>query len=206
MSRSKVRLRRRDPYKNFRFKIKLDGRYVAGVSCVSGLKRSTEVVEQREGCDLSATRKVPGRTSYEAIMLERGLTHDIEFEKWARAASAGEADFRKDIIIDIFNEAGKKVVSYKVMRCWVSAYQVLPNLDPRAKAIAIESLKVENEGWERDTASVETQDCKGILAIAAPDRILSRRCTSSKSNSGSAAHPKVPIPVRALTRLGPGRE
>jgi len=150
MAKSSIRVRRFDPYKKFKFRVKWDDRYVAGVSKVGGLKRSTEVVEYREGGDPSASRKVPGRTTYEPITLERGVTHDTEFEKWA--SSIGEAtvaNFRKDIIIDFFNQAGKKVLSYQVFHCWVSEYQVLPELDGKANGVAIETLKLENEGWQR---------------------------------------------------------
>jgi phage tail-like protein len=150
-----------DPYKNFKFKIKFgdNPNYVAGVSKVSALRRTTELVEHREGGDPSSSRKSPGRTSYEAITLERGVTHDTEFEKWANkvwnfGAGLGSevslADFRKDLFIDVFNEAGQKVLSYKVYRCWISEYQALPELDANANVVAIQTLKLENEGWERD--------------------------------------------------------
>jgi phage tail-like protein len=151
--------RRFDPYKNFKFRVKWDGRYVAGISKVGALKRSTEVVEHREGGDPSTSRKSPGRTKYDAITLERGVTHDIDFEQWANkvwnfGAGAGSEvslqDFRKDIIIDVFNEAGQKVLSYKIYRCWVSEFQALPDLDANANAVAIQTIKLENEGWERD--------------------------------------------------------
>jgi phage tail-like protein len=159
MAQFTVNPNRFDPYKNFKFRVKWDGRYVAGISKVGALKRSTELVEHREGGDPSTTRRSPGRTKYEAITLERGVTHDLEFEQWANkvwnfgagfGAESSLADFRKDIIIDVFNEAGQKVVSYMVYRCWVSEYQALPDLDANANAVAIQSIKLENEGWERD--------------------------------------------------------
>jgi phage tail-like protein len=159
MAQFTVNARRFDPYKNFKFRVKWDGRYVAGISKVGALKRTTEVVEHREGGDPSMSRKSPGRSSYEAIMLERGVTHDIDFEQWANkvwnfgagpGAESSLADFRKDCIIDMFNEAGQKVLSYKVFRAWVSEYQALPELDANANAVAIQTLKLENEGWERD--------------------------------------------------------
>jgi len=154
-----VNASRFDPYKNFKFRVKWDGTYVAGVSKISILKRTTETIEHREGGDPSTPRKAPGRSMYEPITLERGVTHDTEFEKWANKVwnfGAGEgsqvslADFRKDILIDFFNEAGQKVLSYKVYRCWVSEYQALPELDANANAVAIQNIKLENEGWERD--------------------------------------------------------
>lgn len=164
MAEFSVNATRFDPYKNFKFQIKWDGRYVAGVSKVGALKRTTEVVNHRVGGDPSSDRKSPGRTQYEAITLERGVTHDPEFEAWANKVwNFGEGlgsevslkDFRKDIIIDVFNEAGQKVISYNVFRCWVSEFQALPELDANANAVAIETIKLENEGWERDVAVTE---------------------------------------------------
>jgi phage tail-like protein len=164
MAQFTVNANRFDPYKNFKFRVKWDGRYVAGISKAGALKRSTEVVEHREGGDPSTSHKSPGRTKYEAITLERGVTHDLEFENWANkvwnfqggpGAESSLADFRKDIIIDVFNEAGQKALSYKVYRCWVSDYQALPDLDANANAVAIQTLKLENEGWERDADTPE---------------------------------------------------
>jgi phage tail-like protein len=159
-----VNPQRFDPYKNFKFRVKWDGKYVAGVSKVSPLKRSTEVIKHREGGDPSTTRKSPGRTEYEAITLERGVTHDVEFEQWANkvwdlGAGLGSEvslkDFRKDIILELYNEAGQLVIAYHIYRCWVSEYEALPDLDANAAAVAIQHIKLENEGWERDLSVVE---------------------------------------------------
>ena len=154
-----VNTQRFDPYKNFKFRLKWDGRYVAGVSKVSSLKRTTEVVKHREGGDPSSSRKSPGRSEFEAVTLERGVTHDLEFERWANkvwdfgaglGVEASLADFRKDVIIEVYNEAGQLAVAYKIYRCWVSDFQALPELDANANAVAIQTIKLENEGWERD--------------------------------------------------------
>jgi phage tail-like protein len=164
MTQFTVNARRFDPYKNFKFRVKWDGRYVAGISKVSALKRTTEVVEHREGGDPSTSRKSPGRTKYDAITLERGVTHDTDFEQWANkvwnfGSGAGSevslADFRKDVILDVFNEAGQKAISYQLYRCWVSEFHAIPDLDANANAIAIQMLKIEVEGWERDYAVTE---------------------------------------------------
>ena len=167
MAQFSVNPTRFDPYKNFKFRLKWDGRYVAGISKCSALKRSTEVVEHREGGDPSSSRKSPGRSKYEPLTLERGVTHDPEFEKWANkiwnfgaglGAEVSLRDFRKDIIIDVFNEAGQLALSYKVFRCWVSEFQALPDLDANANAVAIQTIKLENEGWERDYDVVEPSE------------------------------------------------
>jgi phage tail-like protein len=159
-----VNAQRFDPYQNFKFRVKWDGRYVAGVSKVSALKRTTEVVKHREGGDPSSSRKSPGRTEYDAITLERGVTHDVEFERWANkvwnfgsglGAETSLKDFRKDITIEVYNEAGQLALAYNVFRCWVSEYQSLPDLDANANAVAIQHIKLENEGVERDTAVTE---------------------------------------------------
>ncbi len=167
-----------DPYKNFKFRVKWDGAYVAGISKVGALKRTTEVVEHREGGDPSTSRKSPGRTKYEPITLERGVTHDIAFQQWAnkvwdyqnatasaeqRNKEASLSDFRKDIIIDMFNEAGQKVLSYLVYRAWVSEYQALPELDANANAVAIQTIKLENEGWDMDPAVKEPAESETLF-------------------------------------------
>ena len=171
MAQFSVNAERFDPYKNFKFRVKWDGKYVAGVSKVGALKRTTEPVTHREGGDPSTERKSPGQTKYEAITLERGVTHDPEFEKWANkiwglGAGLGSEvslkDFRKDIIIEVYNEAGQLAIAYKVFRCWVSEYQALPELDASANAVAIQTLKLENEGWERDAeVSEPTEESLG---------------------------------------------
>jgi len=164
MAQFSVNSQRFDPYKSFKFRVKWDGRYVAGVSKVGMLKRTTEVVSHREGGDPSTSRKSPGRTEYDAITLERGVTHDIAFEQWANkiwhygaglGAETSLKDFRKDIIIELYNEAGQLAVAYNVFRCWVSEYQALPDLDANANAVAIQHIKLENEGWQRDLAVTE---------------------------------------------------
>jgi phage tail-like protein len=156
--------RRFDPYKNFKFRVKWDGRYVAGISKVGALKRTTELVEHREGGDPSTGRKSPGRTKYEAITLERGVTHDLEFEQWANkvwnfGAGAGAEvslkDFRKDITLEVFNEAGQKVIAYNIFRCWVSEFQALPEMNANANEVAIQRIRLECEGWERDYSVTE---------------------------------------------------
>lgn len=161
--------KRLDPYKNFKFRVRIGNEVVAGVSKVGALKRTTEVVRHRDGGDFSSSRKSPGRTEYEAITLERGVTHDPEFQRWARAAQefnvvgASEAqmglgNFRKDILIELYNDAGQKVLAYKVYRCWPSECQMLSELDANANAVAIEHLKLENEGWELDEGVTEPRE------------------------------------------------
>ncbi|EAQ12815.1 MULTISPECIES: phage tail protein [Maritimibacter] len=167
MAQFSVNARRLDPYKNFKFRVKWDGDYVAGVSKVSTLKRSTEVIKHRSGGDPSTSFKAPGRTEYEPITLEQGVTHDRRFEAWANKVWAygtkpgGEVsldDFRKDIIIELMNEAGQVVMTYNVFRAWVSEYEALPDLDANANAVAIAKIKLEHEGWARDRAVVEPKE------------------------------------------------
>ena len=154
-----VNATRFDPYKTFKFRVKWDGRYVAGISKVGALKRSTEVVDHRTGGDPSIVRKSPGQTKYEPIMLERGVTHDKDFEQWANkvwnygsglGTEVSLKDFRKDLIIEVMNEAGQVAISYKIFRCWVSEFTAFPEMDASANAIAIQSIQLQNEGWERD--------------------------------------------------------
>ena len=158
-----VNTTRFDPYKNMKFLIKWDGKTVAGVSKISALKRSTEPVTHREGGDPSTSRVSPSIWKFEPITLERGVTHDPEFENWANLIYSTDGDaaislenFRKDVIrIELLNEQGVVAKAYNVYRCWVSEYQALPELDANAHAVAIEHMVLQNEGWERDLSVVE---------------------------------------------------
>jgi len=167
MAQFSVNAQRLDPYKNFKFRVKWDGRYVAGVSKVSALKRTTEVVEHRAGGDPSSSALSPGRSKHEGVTLERGVTHDVAFEQWANKVwrlgnglgqEVSLKDFRKDITLEVYNEAGQLALAYKLYRCWVSEYQAVPELDANANAVAIETLKLENEGWERDVDVPEPEE------------------------------------------------
>jgi phage tail-like protein len=159
MAQFPVNTHRFDPYKNFKFRVKWDGKYVAGVSKCGALKRSTEPVTHREGGDPSTSRVSPSAWKFDPITLERGITHDLDFEAWANLVHSSDGDaamslknFRKDIVIELLNEQGNKVRAYKVYRCWVSEYTAQPELDSNGNAIAIESMTLQNEGWERDEA------------------------------------------------------
>jgi phage tail-like protein len=167
MANFTVNPNRVDPYKNFKFRLKWDGKYVAGISTVSPLYRRTEVIDYREGGDPSTSHKSPGRTEYDPITLERGVTYDMAFEQWAAkvwnygAALGSEvslADFRKDIILELYNEAGQKVFAYDIYRCWVSEYQALPELDSNGAGVAISLIVLQNEGWERDVSVTEPKE------------------------------------------------
>jgi phage tail-like protein len=164
MAQFSVNANRFDPYKNFRFRLKWDGTYVAGISKVSPLKRTTEVVEHRDGGNPTSMRKSPGLSKFEPITLERGVTHDVAFEKWASLVwqinnPAGSqialAGFRKDLLLEFHNEAGQVALVYKIYRAWVSEYNALPELDASANAVAIQSIILQHEGFERDVDVVE---------------------------------------------------
>ena len=167
MAQFSVNPDRFDPYKQFKFRVKWDGRYVAGVSKVSALKRTTQVVTHREGGDPSIVRKSPAQTTYEPIVLERGRTHDTEFEKWANkvwnygsglGAEVSLKDFRKDVIIELYNEAGQLVMAFKIYRCWPSEYIALGELDAKDSCVAFESITLQHEGWKRDYEVTEPEE------------------------------------------------
>jgi phage tail-like protein len=168
MSEFNVNPERRDPYKQFKFRVKWDGKIIPGITGVSGLIRRTRVIELREGGDPSVTRKSPGQTVFEPIVLTRGRTHDDEFEKWANqawtlgapGAEVSLKTFRKDIVIELLNEAGQVVMAFKVFRCWPSEYIALSPLDANSSSIASESLTLQNEGWERDKSVAEPEEPK----------------------------------------------
>ena len=148
-----------DPYLNFKFRIKWQGKYVAGLSKCSALKRSTEATPFREGGDPSTNRILPGQTKFEPITLERGMTQDLEFETWVsqvwnyRAGQGMEsslANFRRNITLEFYNAAGQLVYAYNIYNCWPSEYTAMPELDSSSNAVAIQTLVLQNEGWERD--------------------------------------------------------
>jgi phage tail-like protein len=158
-----------DPYKNFKFLIKFEGQTtpVAGLSKMSTLRRTTEVIKHRSGGDPSTSRKSPGRTEYDAITLERGVTQDTDFETWANkvwtlgnnsGSEVSLADFRRNLLLELLNEAGQVVMAYKIYRCWISEYQALPVLDANETKVAIQSIRIENEGWERDANVPEPKE------------------------------------------------
>lgn len=154
-----------DPYKNFKFRVSWDGEFIAAVSKVGMLKRTTEVVEHRDGGDFSGKRKSPGVSSYEPIVLERGLSHDPRFEAWAQLVHnyRGDGlvslrDFRKDISISLLNLSGQVVLRWNVYRAWVSEFQASPELDANANAVAIESVTLQHEGFVRDEGVTEPSE------------------------------------------------
>jgi phage tail-like protein len=162
-----------DPYKNFKFRVVLDGKTVLGVSKCGALKRTTEVVKHREGGENSNDRKSPGRTTYEAITLERGVTHDLTFEKWANQVHpyGGDAGmdlklYKRELTLEVLNERGQVAKRYFLHNCWVSEYTAVPDLDANANAIAIENIKIELEGWERDPESKEPKEIDTAVPAA----------------------------------------
>jgi phage tail-like protein len=168
-----VNAHRIDPYKNFKFRVLWDGKTVLGVSKVGALKRTTEVVKHREGGDNSSDHKSPGRTTYEAVTMERGITHDLEFETWANKVHQWAGDptmdlvnFKKELTLEVMNERGQVAKRYYLHRCWVSEYTATPDLDANANAVAIESLKIELEGWERDDQTKEPDEKAAVPASA----------------------------------------
>jgi phage tail-like protein len=165
MARMSPSTNRYDPYRNFRFRVKWDGQYVAGLSKMGALKRSTEMVEWHEAGVNITSRKLPGKTKYDAVSLEAGITYDTAFEDWANLVNDFAShsittlpEFRKNVTVDVFSEAGgtKPVLSWVLYGAWVSEYQALPDLDAGANAVAITTVKLEYEWFERDLTVNET--------------------------------------------------
>jgi len=160
MAEFTVNVQRLDPYKSFRFRVKWDGKHVPGVSRVSALRRSTAVIDSREGGDTDSDRRSPGRTSWEPITLERGRTHDSAFEDWANLVFGPNGQMslrslRKEVRIELENEEGQTVMAFDVHRAWPSAYAAIGDLDAAGESTLTETLVLEHEGWERDTAVTE---------------------------------------------------
>jgi phage tail-like protein len=184
----KVNTYRYDPYRNFKFRVKwgpVGGKlaYVMGVSQVSGLTRQTQSISHRSGGDPSTPRALPGQTTYQPITMQQGVTHDLNFEIWANKVwdyhnstqSPDQAtnlvslkDFRKDMVIELYNLSGQKVMAYNVYRCWVSEYTAMPELNANGNEVAIRSITIQNEGWERDTSVAEPQEISFDLPQANP--------------------------------------
>jgi phage tail-like protein len=150
-----------------------DGNYrvVLGVSKVGSLKRTTEVVKHRNGGENSTDHKSPGRTTYDGITMERGITHDRDFEKWANMvhpysgdASMDLVNYKKDMMLEVMNEKGHVAFRYFLYDCWISEYTSMPDLDANANAVAIENIKIELEGWERDTETKEPDESGDVPA------------------------------------------
>lgn len=165
MARFTVNTDRFDPYLNFKFKVMFDGAYVAGLSKCSALRRTTEVTQWYEAGDHASPRQIPGKTRYEPITLEAGITFDRSFEQWAESvnnyrseAAMSLKSFRKDLTIDVFNLQGGLILRYHVYRCWVSDYQALPELSAEGHAVMLTTIKLENEGWDRDPDVPEVQE------------------------------------------------
>jgi len=161
--------KRFDPYKNFKFRLVWDGKPVMGISKVGALKRTTEVVKHRDGGDNSTDHKSPGRTSYDAISVERGITHDPEFEAWANKVHPYSGDtamdlaaYKKNLTLEMMNEKGHVAYRYFLYDCWVSEYTAMPELNANANAVAIESLKIELEGWDRDKDTKEPNEADDV--------------------------------------------
>jgi len=157
-----VNAQRVDPYKNFKFKVLIDNQPVAALNKCSALKRTTEKVDWYESGDPSTPHRLTGKTSYDAITLSRGVTHDLAFQDWANQVNNFQGDaamslknFRKNLTIQVFNEEGQLAIAFQVFRCWVSEYQALPELDAGGNAVMLETIKIENEGWQRDPAVTE---------------------------------------------------
>lgn len=181
MSTSEANTARYEPYQNYRFRVRWDGAYVAGFTKVSGLTRGTHVIDHRSGGDAN-TAHVSGEAENGPITLERGVTYDVAFEQWANklwyypgAAKGGAGsnpvsreDFRKDIVIELYNEAGQKVIAYNIYRCWPSEFNAIPELDGIGNAVAIQTMTLQNEGWERDTSVAEPMEPSFNLPEATP--------------------------------------
>lgn len=161
-----VNTHRHDPYRTFKFQVLIDGKTVAGLRKMTALKKTTEAVGWRTAGDPTHERRLPGGTTYDAVTLEQGLTHDPVFENWANSVNNIQGDaamsllgFRKDIVINVVNLQGQVAISYKLYKAWVSEYQALPDLDAgTTNTVGIQSIKLEHEGWERDLAVMERKE------------------------------------------------
>lgn len=158
-----VNAHRYDPYRTFKFQVLLGGATVAGLSKMGAIKRTTEAVKWRAAGDVSYQRIMPGGTSWEAVTLEQGLSHDPVFEEWANQVNNVEGDagmsllnYRRDVVINVMNLQGVPAISYVLRRAWVSEFQALPEFDANnMNTVGIQSIMIQHEGAVRDTAVAE---------------------------------------------------
>lgn len=157
MAMFSVNAHRKDPYRNFKFRVLLDGKVIPGISRISPLTRKTEPVTHRNGGDVNNEHQAPGTTTFEPVVLERGLSHDTTFEDWANQVYSAEGDgavslknYRRSIVIQLLNLQGTVVMAFHVDGCWVTEYQALPELDANGSCVAIERIVLAHEGWARD--------------------------------------------------------
>ena len=176
MAQFSVNPTRFDPYKNFKFRVKRDGQFIPGVDRISALRRETEVLAHREGGEPSTDRRSPGSTTYEPIVLSRGRTHDTAFEAWANkvwdyGAGLGSEvslkDFRKDVILEVYNEAGQLAIAYTLYRCWPSEFQAQADLDANTGGILFQHLKLEHEGFDLDISVPELPEPSFVIPSGA---------------------------------------
>ena len=162
MPQFSVNTHRLDPYKNFKFRVLWETTPVAGLSKMSAIKRSTEVIEWREAGGPSIVRKLPGRTKFEPVTLESGLSHDTKLIAWADQVNnpLGDAamslkNYRKDVTVEVHNMQGTPVMAFTLLRAWVAEFQALPEMDANANAVAIQTLKFEYEGFKVEATPAE---------------------------------------------------
>ena len=146
-----------DPYRKFKFRIKIDGKVVAALTKCSALTVSVASTEFRSGEMDAFKQKLPGQVTFEPITLEQGVTDDKTFELWATAmanymgnkgadSEKTPDDFRKDLDIEIYNLNNERVKAYRVYNCWVSKYTAVPDLDAASSDVMIQTLELQNEG------------------------------------------------------------
>jgi phage tail-like protein len=161
-----------DPYKTYKFRVLWDGKAVLGVSKVGQLHRTTTVVPHRSGGENSTDHKSPGRTQYEGLTMERGITHDLEFEAWANKVHPYAGDsamdlvgYKKELTLEVMNEKGQVALRYFIHGAWVSEFTAIPQLDANANSVAIETIKIEMDGWERDKDTQEPNEATDPVPI-----------------------------------------
>lgn len=139
---------RKDPYRKFRFKIEYEGIVSAGFSEVSGFDASVDVVEYREGNEVTTPRKLPGLSKYGNITLKRGVTDNMELFNWIFSYIEKGEIIRKSITIIAMDETGKDVATFQVINAWPMKYTA-PDFNATASEVAIESLEFAHEGMKR---------------------------------------------------------
>jgi phage tail-like protein len=141
---------RKDPYKNFRFLVEIDGIIQAGFSEALIPDSTSDVIEYREGNEPIAMRKLPGLSKHGNVTLKWGITDSMElYEKWRKPVEDGDIrNARKNMAILLMDEEGNAAARWEFSQAWPSKYNA-PQLNSKGNDVAIESIEIVHEGMKR---------------------------------------------------------
>ncbi|MGE0825104.1 MAG: phage tail protein [Candidatus Binatia bacterium] len=135
---------RKDPLRNFRFRVEINGIQQAGFSEVTGFDATVDAIDYREGTDPTHVRKLTGLTKFGNITLKWGVTDSMDLHNWHRQIVNGDIQ-RKNIAIVVVDEAGNDKARWEISEAWPSKYDPT-DLNAKGNDVSIETLEICNEG------------------------------------------------------------